>query len=66
VNVPDLLAGDKALPLPTPEALAVFAMRYNERDIEKHYQENLSAARQVLASLHVAEGREPTIKALNG
>lgn len=41
-------------------------MKYNEREIEKIYQENLSVARQLLASLSVAEGREPTTKGLNG
>ena len=41
-------------------------MRYDEHEIEKLYQENLSAARQLLASLPVAEGREPTTKGLNG
>ena len=41
-------------------------MRYDEFEIERLYQENLSAARQLLASLPVAEGREPTTKGLNG
>ena len=41
-------------------------MRYDEHEIERLYQENLSAARQLLASLPVAEGREPTTKGLNG
>ena len=41
-------------------------MEYDENQIEKLYQENLSAARQALALLPVAEGREPTTKGLNG
>ena len=41
-------------------------MKYHEYDVERLYQENLSAARQLLASLPVAEGREPTTKGLNG
>jgi hypothetical protein len=41
-------------------------MEYDENQIEKLYQENLSAARQALALLSVAEGREPTTKGLNG
>jgi len=41
-------------------------MEYDENQIEKMYQENLSAARQALALLPVAEGREPTTKGLNG
>jgi hypothetical protein len=41
-------------------------MKYDEYEVEKLYQENLSAARQLLASLPVAEGREPTTKGLNG
>ena len=41
-------------------------MKYDENEVEKLYQENLSAARQLLASLPVAEGREPTTKGLNG
>jgi hypothetical protein len=41
-------------------------MKYDKNEIEKLYQESLSAARQLLASLSVAEGREPTIKGLNG
>ncbi|MCL4504157.1 MAG: hypothetical protein M1438_20220 [Deltaproteobacteria bacterium] len=39
--------------------LTEFIMKYNERTIEKIYQENLIAARQLLASLPIAEGREP-------
>ena len=41
-------------------------MKYNENQIEKLYQENLSAARHALALLPIAEGREPTTKGLNG
>ena len=41
-------------------------VRYDEQEIERFYQENLSAARKLLASLAVAEGREPTTKGLNG
>lgn len=41
-------------------------MKYDEHEIERLYQENLSAARQLLASLPVAEGRKPTTKGLNG
>jgi hypothetical protein len=41
-------------------------MKYDTDKIEKLYQESLSAARQVLASLSVAEGREPTITGLTG
>lgn len=41
-------------------------MKYDEDHVEKLYQENLSAARQLLASLPVAEGRQPTTKGLNG
>lgn len=41
-------------------------MKYDEHKIEKLYQENLSSARQLLASLPVAEGRQPTTKGLNG
>ena len=42
------------------------AIKYDEHGIERLYQENLSTARQLLASLPVAEGREPATKALNG
>jgi hypothetical protein len=41
-------------------------MRYDEHEIERLYKENLSAAQQLLASLPVAEGREPKTKGLNG
>jgi hypothetical protein len=41
-------------------------MKYDEHDIENLYQENLSAAWQMLASLPVAEGRQPTTQGLNG
>ncbi len=41
-------------------------MKYNYDEIEKLYQDNLSSARHLLASLIVAEGREPTTKGLNG
>jgi len=41
-------------------------MKYDESEIEKLYQQSLSAARQALALLPVAEGREPAIKGLNG
>lgn len=41
-------------------------MKYDENKIEKLYQENLSAARQLLASLPIAEGRQPTTKGLTG
>ena len=41
-------------------------MKYNEHEVERLYQESLSAAWQMLASLPVAEGRQPTTKGLNG
>jgi hypothetical protein len=41
-------------------------MKYDEIEIETLYQENLSIVRQLLASLPVAEGRQPTTKGLNG
>lgn len=41
-------------------------MKYDEQEVERLYQENLSGARQLLASLPVAEGRQPTTKGLNG
>lgn len=41
-------------------------MKYNEHAVKKLYEENLNAARQLLASLPVAEGREPNTKGLNG
>ena len=39
-------------------------MKYDEQEVERLYQENLSHARQLLASLPVAEGRQPTTKGL--
>lgn len=41
-------------------------MKYNEHEIGTIYQKNLTDARQRLASLPVAEGREPNIQGLNG
>jgi hypothetical protein len=41
-------------------------MKYDDKEVEKLYQQSLSAARQELARLSVAEGREPAIKGLNG
>jgi hypothetical protein len=41
-------------------------MKYNEDTVEKLYQENLVAGRQLLASLSIAEGREPNTTGLNG
>lgn len=41
-------------------------MKYDEDAVEKLYQHNLTTARKRLASLPVAEGREPNIKGLNG
>jgi len=41
-------------------------MKYHENEIEKLYLENLSIAQTMLASLRVAEGRQPTTKGLNG
>ncbi len=41
-------------------------MKFNERNIEKLYQKNLIEARQLLASLPIAEGREPNLKGLSG
>lgn len=41
-------------------------MKYDENEVDKLYQENLSAAQNLLASLPVAEGRQPTTKGLNG
>jgi len=41
-------------------------MKYNEDSVGKLYQENLNAARQLLASLPIAEGRNPNTKGLNG
>jgi len=51
---------------PVRPAVMAKTMRYDEHEIERLYQENLSTARQLLASLPVAEGREPTTKGLNG
>jgi hypothetical protein len=41
-------------------------MKYDENEIEKIYQENLTSARDLLATLPIAEGRHPVIKGLNG
>jgi hypothetical protein len=41
-------------------------MKYDEHDIEKIYQENLEVACDLLATLPVAEGRQPVTKGLNG
>lgn len=41
-------------------------MKYDEEAVEELYQENLTTARKRLASLWVAEGREPNIKGLSG
>jgi hypothetical protein len=41
-------------------------MKYDKNEIQKLYQQGLSAARQALALLPVAEGREPAISGLNG
>lgn len=41
-------------------------MKYNERTVEEIYNENLKAARRMLASLPIAERREPNTKGLNG
>ena len=41
-------------------------MEYDKDTVENLYKENLSDAQQRLASLPVAEGREPTTKGLNG
>jgi hypothetical protein len=41
-------------------------MKYDKNKIEKLYQKSLSAARRRLASLSVAERREPNITGLNG
>ena len=41
-------------------------MKYDEKSIEKLDQQNLTTARKQLASLLVAEGREPNVKGLNG
>jgi hypothetical protein len=41
-------------------------MRYNEGTVEEIYKDNLKAARRLLASLPIAEGRKPNTKGLNG
>ena len=41
-------------------------MKYDERKIEDLYQEILKEAGRLLASLPVAEGREPNLTGLNG
>jgi len=41
-------------------------MEYDENGIKKLYKDNLKAARKLLASLPVAEGREPNTKGLSG
>jgi hypothetical protein len=41
-------------------------MKCKERDVDRLYQDNLTTARQLLASLSVAGGREPNIQGLNG
>jgi len=41
-------------------------MKYDERAVEKLYQDSLATARQSLAALVVAEGREPTTTGLSG
>ena len=41
-------------------------MKYNEQSIERLYQENLLRSHQLLASLPVAEGRQPNTKGLSG
>lgn len=43
-----------------------YNLKYDERTIEKIYQENLSYAQEMLASLEVAEGRKPDTKSLSG
>ena len=43
-----------------------YNIKYDERTIEKIYQENLSYAQEMLASLEVAEGRKPDTKSLSG
>ena len=43
-----------------------YNLKYDERMIEKIYQENLSHAQEMLASLEVAEGRKPDTKSLSG
>jgi hypothetical protein len=41
-------------------------MKYDETTIDGLYHENLFAAQNLLASLRVAEGRQPSTKGLNG
>ncbi len=41
-------------------------MKYDEGMIEELYRQNLEHSRQLLASLSVAEGREPNIRGLSG
>jgi len=41
-------------------------MKYDEDKVEELYQKNLDDARQLLASLPIAEGRKPNITGLNG
>lgn len=41
-------------------------MKYDEGEIKKLYQDNLSKARQALAALPVAEGEQPPEKMLSG
>jgi hypothetical protein len=41
-------------------------MKYDENKVDQLYTESLSAAQDLLASLPVAEGRQPTTKGLNG
>jgi hypothetical protein len=41
-------------------------MKYDEETIEKLYQKNLNITHKRLASVPIAEGREPNIKGLNG
>lgn len=51
---------------PVSSVVMVKDMKFNEQEVERLYQENLSHARQLLSSLPVAEGRQPTTKGLNG
>lgn len=41
-------------------------MKYDEQTVENLYQQNLTDAHQLLASLNVAEERKPNIKGLDG
>ncbi len=41
-------------------------MKYDEQAVENLYQQNLTDASQLPASLQVTEGRKPNIKGLNG